>query len=124
MQVASIIEPQIAFKVRRIQFQKGSADCGLFAIAYATDLAFGNAPASFQYEQGALRAHFLDCISNNKLVPFPKKIITYTRPKTGYTRYTHMHEKPRGFVSIFIVIRPNVVCVLGDFTSAVSWYQS
>ena len=22
------------------------------------------------------------------------------------TRYTHMHEKPHGFVSIFIVIRP------------------
>ena len=84
MQVASIIgstEPQIAFKVHKIQFQKGSADCGLFAIAYATDVAFGNDPASFQYEQGALRAHFFDCIRNNKLV---QKIFTYTRPKTEY----------------------------------------
>ena len=34
-----------------------------------------------------------------------------------------MHEKPRGFVSM---IRPTSSelsdCVLGDFTSAVSWY--
>ena len=42
-----------------------------------------------------------------------------------------MHEKPRGFVSIFIMIRQIssqlsdcVLQVLGDFTSAVSWYQS
>ena len=37
-----------------------------------------------------------------------------------------MHEKPRGFVSICIVIRPNRVIVLSCFagtTSAVSWYH-
>lgn len=85
MQVASILcsaEHRITFKVHKIQFQKGTMDCGLFAIAYATDLAFGNDPASFNYEQGALRTHFVNCISNDELVPFPKEVIGYTRPKT------------------------------------------
>lgn len=89
MQVASIIcsnEPKIGFKVHKIQFQKGSVDCGLFAIAYATDLAFGNDPASFKYDQTVLRTHFLDCIAKNELVPFPKDVIGYTKPKIEHIK--------------------------------------
>lgn len=50
MQAASIVSSIVPLK---IQFQKGNADCGLFAVAYATDLAFGSGPASFKYEQAA-----------------------------------------------------------------------
>ena len=32
------------------QFQEGSSDCGLYSIAYATELCFGNNPACYRYE--------------------------------------------------------------------------
>ena len=85
MQVAAIMhtaEHYVDFKVHKIQFQKGTSDCGLFSIAYATDLAFGNDPASYMYKQDLLRSHFASCISSNKLTPFPSEPIKYQRPKT------------------------------------------
>ena len=84
MQVAAIMhttERYIDFKVHKIQFQKGTSDCGLFSVAYATDLAFGNDPASYMYKQNLLRSHFTSCISNNALTPFPSEPIKYQRPK-------------------------------------------
>ena len=86
MQVAAIMhtaERYVDFKVHKIQFQRGNSDCGLFSIAYATDLAFGNDPASYMYKQDLLRSHFACCISSNKLTPFPSEPIKYQRPKTG-----------------------------------------
>ena len=38
--------------------------------------------------------------------PLPENCILPNPRNNIFTRYTHMHEKPRGFVSIFIVIRP------------------
>ena len=32
------------------QFQNGASDCGAYTIAFATDLAYGNNPASREYE--------------------------------------------------------------------------
>ena len=40
--------------VHKTQSQIGSSDCGVFAIAFATDLAFGLNPASHHYEQDKL----------------------------------------------------------------------
>ena len=76
MQVASIMksnESMITFKIHNTQFQKGSSDCGLFLIAYATDLAYGNDPASYRYDQTKLRSHFLECL---------RERISYTFSKT------------------------------------------
>ena len=81
MQVASIMstkESEITFKIHKVQYQKGSDDCGLFAIAYATDLAYGNDPVSCRYKQKELRAHFLDCLKKKEIVPFPRDVICPT----------------------------------------------
>ena len=54
MQIAALIrspEPVIELDVKQTQFQVGSSDCGLFSIAYTTDLAYGNNPAAFRYKQ-------------------------------------------------------------------------
>ena len=51
-QTASIMQSQrssITFVAETTQFQRGGADCGLFAIAYATDLCYGNNPAAYRY---------------------------------------------------------------------------
>ena len=45
MQVASIIQTPasvLTFEIQKVQFQKGGADCGLFAIAFATDPCYVN----------------------------------------------------------------------------------
>ena len=52
--------------------QNGNVDCGLFAIAYATDLAIGNNPAEIMYDQCEMRNHLLNCLQSNKIKPFPR----------------------------------------------------
>ena len=56
-----------------VQNRQGISDCGLFAIAFATDLAYGNEPGSYKYDQAKLREHFLDCLSKNVMAPSPQK---------------------------------------------------
>ena len=51
--------------------QSGSNDCGVYAAAYATSLAFGHDPCSFVYDQSRLRKHFLQCLEQEKVTPFP-----------------------------------------------------
>ena len=47
----------IRMELSPVQQQAGAADCGLFAIAFATDLAFGEDPVKISYEQSLMREH-------------------------------------------------------------------
>ena len=50
LQIASIVKPtsrSISVHRQKMHSQTNAVDCGLFAIAYATDLAHGNNPATF-----------------------------------------------------------------------------
>ena len=38
-----------AIEVGRTQFQQGKVDCGLYAIAFATEFCFGNNPECYRY---------------------------------------------------------------------------
>ena len=51
IQAASMINSSsdyISFRVENTQIQKGGVDCGLFAIAYATEFCFGNCPECYR----------------------------------------------------------------------------
>uniref|UniRef100_A0A7M5V3V3 Ubiquitin-like protease family profile domain-containing protein n=2 Tax=Clytia hemisphaerica TaxID=252671 RepID=A0A7M5V3V3_9CNID len=52
--------------------QTGCNDCGLFVIAFATDLAFDNDPVDIWYDQTRFRLHLKECFSSGKLSPFPR----------------------------------------------------
>jgi len=83
MQIAGIICSQkatIECKLHEVQNQQGTSDCGLFAIAFATDLVYGNEPASYKYDQTKLRQHYLNCLSKNVMTPFPKTPLHYKKP--------------------------------------------
>ena len=56
-----------------MQKQYGSTDCGVFAIAVLASLAHEEDPSGFKYNQTELRQHLLDCITNGKVVCFPKQ---------------------------------------------------
>lgn len=58
-------------RVVNSQKQKGSKDCGLFAIAFATALAYGQNPSKLKYDQSSMRSHLVRCFHQGKLVPFP-----------------------------------------------------
>jgi hypothetical protein len=64
----------IIYIVPSIKKQNGAKDCGLFAIAVSTYLAFGrdpNAITSHHFEQSRLRSHLLSCIQQNYMSEFP-----------------------------------------------------
>ena len=42
-------------------------DCGLFAIAFATCLACGHDPSSYQFNQNEMRSHLFTCLQQQHL---------------------------------------------------------
>ena len=73
MIICSIFQhlPASNIKVVKSQKKMGSKDCGLFAIANATALALGLNPSKSRFRQETMRSHFLACVEQEKLVPFP-----------------------------------------------------
>ena len=77
LQISTLYSPDPATTptITQVQFQsrqEGSVDCGIFAIAYATELAHGNDPSSFIFDQASFRSHLFTCLELRKIKPFPK----------------------------------------------------
>ena len=67
-------EATISFSLPKVQRQKGTNDCGLFAIAFATKLCFSHNPvavSAMECTQCALRAHLITCLENAYFIDFP-----------------------------------------------------
>ena len=64
---------KLVITVSRSQKQKGTVDCGLFAIANATAIAHGKNPSKLRYKQEVMRAHLIDCFNNKNMSLFPCK---------------------------------------------------
>ena len=62
----------ILFINEKIQRQRNGNDCGVFALAFATDLCFGIDPATQTYNQECMRTHYVSCLDSQEMVPFPK----------------------------------------------------
>ena len=62
------IEGLLKLNIVKTQTQEGGDDCGLFAIATATALAFGTDPLPFQ--QSDMRAHLFKCFEGRHMTPF------------------------------------------------------
>lgn len=56
-----------------VQMQCGGCDCGLFAIAFATALAFGEHPGQYVFDQQQMRRHLWKCLEQQKIEMFPVK---------------------------------------------------
>jgi len=73
-QIASIINTKnskIDFILEKTQQQKNSRECGIFAIAFATDLCYGIDPVGCKYGDGKLlKKHFLNCLQEGCISPF------------------------------------------------------
>jgi hypothetical protein len=83
-QVAAIYIPNgdnTSAGVKRVQHmivsheQQGSADCGVFAIAYATEIAMGSDPeevADIWFRQGDMRSHLAAAFDAGHITRFPR----------------------------------------------------
>ena len=51
--------------------QQGSKDCGLFAIAFATSICFGEPPEKVNFRQFLMRKHLHNCLTSRTMSLFP-----------------------------------------------------
>ena len=65
----------VPLRVRVIQCrrQDGTNDCGVFAIAFATAIAFGQNPSRQNFQQEKMRSHLVNCFNKTRLSVFPCK---------------------------------------------------
>ena len=55
-----------------VQKQEGSRDCGLFAIAMMTSLAYDEDPSAITYDQSKMRSHLIECFVAQEFTTFPR----------------------------------------------------
>ena len=63
----------IKINMMNVARQKGSTDCGLYAVAILTCLAFGIDPTKLIFDQAALRPHLIQCLEKGVIDCFPVK---------------------------------------------------
>ena len=61
------------FRIVNMQRQYNTKDCGLFAIATATDLAHKKDPLLSKWDMPKMREHLVGCFENKKMSCFPIK---------------------------------------------------
>ena len=65
-------QPEIHIVIQSVQQQNNVVDCGVFAIAFTTSLAYGEDPSDIIYDQTVLRSHFLKCLKQEKMETFSR----------------------------------------------------
>ncbi|KAL5509715.1 hypothetical protein EMCRGX_G005133 [Ephydatia muelleri] len=65
---------QITVQYVNVQFQKGSQDCGLFAIAFACEICFAKDPSSVKFVQSTMRQHLIKGLEQGNILPFPSAV--------------------------------------------------
>ena len=74
MQVCSLLkskEDEITFMMANMQCQGNTYDCGLYAIATATELTHRRDPCLCHWDVDLLRPHLAKCLEKGTLTPFP-----------------------------------------------------
>ena len=78
-----------------VQQQKGSLDCGLFAVAFAVEVCLGRNPQYAKLDQSKMRNHLYECLTERVMKPFPRSSSeTLPRP-SPLVRYIKIYCKCR-----------------------------
>ena len=67
-------KPEIKKLIKSVQQQRNYVDCEVFAIAFATSLAFGDRPEEVIYDSKIMRQHLLNCLRNMRMERFPVQV--------------------------------------------------
>ena len=69
--LSQLIGANVEIKLENAPKQRGIKDCGVFAIAICTSLAYGNFLCHITFNQSIMRDHLIQCYENLPLTPFP-----------------------------------------------------
>ena len=69
---AKCTESSLEIKVRSVQQQANSFDCGVFSVTFLVDALDGNKDIGQNYNVEKMRFHFLTCLKNGGFSPFPR----------------------------------------------------
>lgn len=61
---------KILVEIERVQQQKKSVNCGLFAVVFASSLAFGEYPANVTFDSKKLRMYLIKCFDEKQITCF------------------------------------------------------
>ncbi|KAL5515870.1 hypothetical protein EMCRGX_G001111 [Ephydatia muelleri] len=79
-------QPMITVHHANVDKQKNGHDCGVYAIAFATSLCYGQDVMSIHYDNHKMRQHLVECLEGAKMLPFPstyeEKSIRFVKSET------------------------------------------
>lgn len=81
---------EISFHSMHIQQQVGVSDCGVYALAVATSLCYGEDPTIIEWTQSQMRAHLVTCLQSDEMRPFPRGSINPSMK--GQIKKTVVHK--------------------------------
>ena len=55
----------------KVQKQYKDYDCGLFALAFITNICFGRDPIEYEFDQSKMRIHYLNCAKTGQVTIIP-----------------------------------------------------
>ena len=61
----------VTLDIINVMSQPNTWDCGVFALANATELLYGYDPARCHWEVGGMRKHLLECLKRGHMLRFP-----------------------------------------------------
>ena len=69
--LAKLPNRTIVFDFVNVMSQPNLCDCGIYALANATELAYGHDPARCQWETTTMRKHLIECFESGHMQRFP-----------------------------------------------------
>ena len=80
----SLFKPLVKNKKLQITFlptgkQKDGVNCGLFALAFASVILDGRSPSDYAFTVNEMRDHYIRCLNECNLLPFPASEKAATR---------------------------------------------
>ena len=93
-QIAVILHcslPTIELRYLDVSCQRGTNDCGCYAIAFAEAICRGQDATALEFDQTTMRSHLLKCLQNEEMAPFPATTRTSMGIKTTTTLNVYCH---------------------------------
>lgn len=108
-------ESSVTINVVNVQRQREASDCGLFALAMATDLCQQVDPVNLYYHQDQMRAHLKECFEQSNITPFPSTL----NSKKNNERVVSSTE-----VEIYCLCRQPEVLPMIECDNCKTWYHA
>lgn len=109
----------VKFDIMNTMPQPNSYDCGLFALACATDLAHELDPVLSEWNIEGMRMHLVECLEKGHLSPFPVK----KNRRIPLGRHVHQTVEEKILYCICRLPNHNKVLAMICCTDCPKWYH-